>query len=146
MSVFEKNTEDGSLKLSNGEKVPLISGVCTIQSLEVTDGYVGQHKVRVLRDTGYELAAVRRELVKDDQMLAKCCVMITIDGAAKAVRTARIKVDTPYYTGEIEAMVPNTLICDLVIGNIVGVRDSPDPDWQPPIGAQQQVVHADVTT
>ena len=79
-----------------------------------------------MRDTGCQLAVVRRDLVKDEQLLDKQYVMITIDGEAKVVQSAKIFIDTPYYTGEIEAMVPKSLICDFVIGNINGVTDKPD--------------------
>lgn len=46
--------------------------------------------------------------------------MITIDGQANVVPTARVHIDTPYFKVEVEAMVPKSLICDLVIGNIPG--------------------------
>jgi len=57
--------------------------------------------------------------------------MITIDGEAKVVPTATITVDTPYYVGILEVMVPKALTCDLVIGNIAGATDKPDPNWRP---------------
>ncbi|XP_053378778.1 uncharacterized protein LOC128548205 [Mercenaria mercenaria] len=135
-SPLKNNTEDGKLKLASGESVPILAGVCTIDSLkgernlEVQRGFVGTEEVKVLRDTGCESAAVRRDLVKEEQFLGKEIVMITIDGDAKVVPMAKIWVDTPYYIGEIEAMVPKSLICDLVIGNVPGVLDRPDPEWK----------------
>ena len=83
----------------------------------------------MLRDTGCELAAVRKDLVSEDQMLDKRFVMITIDGQAKIVPAALIQIDTPYYRGSLEAMVLTSLICDLVLGNIDGVSDTPDQRW-----------------
>ena len=55
--------------------------------------------MRVLRDTGCELAAVRKDLVSENQMLDKRFDMITIDGQAKTVPAALIHIDTPYYRG-----------------------------------------------
>ena len=83
-------------------------------------------------DTGCELAAVRKDLVSEDQLLDKSdkrFVMITIDGKAKIVPAALIEILTPYYRGWLEAIVRSSLICDLVRGNIDGVSDTPDQRW-----------------
>jgi hypothetical protein len=85
--------------------------------------------VKVLRDTVCKFAVVRKKLVDEDQMLNKNCVMIAIDGRARLVPMAKIDIDTPYYKGEIEAMVLESAICDLVIGNIQGVLDKPNEKW-----------------
>ena len=83
--------QDGELQLANGQSVPIIAGGCTIDSLDgernlnLQTGFVGDTEVRVLRDTGCELAAVRKDLVSEDQMLDKRFAMITIDGQAKIV-------------------------------------------------------------
>ena len=127
--------QDGELQLANGQSVPIIAGGCTIDSLDgernlnLQTGFVGDTEVRVLRDTGCELAAVRKDLMSEDQMLDKRFVMITIDGQAKIVPAALIEIDTPYYRGSLEAMVLTSLICDLVLGNIDGVSDTPDQRW-----------------
>ena len=132
---IEECVEDGELKLANGSSVPVVSGVCTIESLggernlELKTGYVGDTEVKVLRDTGCELAAVRKDLISEGQFLDKKYVMITIDGQANIVPSAKISVDTPYYKGEMEAMVLKSLICDLVIGNISGATINPDEEW-----------------
>ena len=83
----------------------------------------------MLRDTGCELAAVRKDLVSEDHMLDKRSVMITIDGQAQIVPATNLHIDTPYYRGSLEAIVQSSLICDLVLGNIDGVFDSPDQRW-----------------
>ena len=83
----------------------------------------------MLHDTGCELAAVRKDLVSEDQMLDKRFVMIMIDGQAKIVPAALIEIDTPYYRGSLEAMVLTSLICDLVLRNIDKVSDTPDQRW-----------------
>jgi hypothetical protein len=123
------------LKLANGNSVPVITSSCTIESLEderqrdLKLGYVGNQEVKVLRDTGCELAVVRKKLVEEDQMLNKNCVMIAIDGRARLVPMPKIDIDTPYYKGKIEAMVLESAICDLVLGNIQGVLDKPIEKW-----------------
>ena len=92
-------------------KWPVSAGGCTIESLDgeknlnLQTGFVGDTEVRVLHDTGYELAAVRKDLVSEDQMFDKRFVMITIDGQAKIVPAARIYIDSSYYRSLLEAMV-----------------------------------------
>ena len=55
--------------------------------------------------------------------------MITIDGRAKVVPAALIKVDKPYYQGQVEPMVLISLLWDLVLGNVKGVSDTADHQW-----------------
>jgi hypothetical protein len=62
-----------------------------------------------LRDTGCELADVKKKFVKEVQLTDKEIVIITIDGVAKVVLLAKIWVDTPFYVGELEAMVLKSL-------------------------------------
>ena len=151
---IKDNVRDGELRLEDGQSLPIIALGCTIDSLQgernlnLRDGYVGEKPVKVLRDTGCELAAVRKDLVSEDQMLDKKLVMITIDGRARVVPAALIEVDTPYYQGKVEAMVLSSLICDLVLGNVKGVADTPDHQWsrQDRSGPLHETVTAAVVT
>ena len=103
--------QDGELQLANGQSVPIIAGGCTIYSLDgernfnLQTGVVGDTEVRVLRHTGCELAAVRKDFVSEVKMLDKRFVMIMIDGQAKIVPAALIHIDTPKYRGSLEVMV-----------------------------------------
>ncbi len=45
-----------------------------------------------------------------------------IDGTIRQFPTAKIRVDTPYYRGKLEAMCMQNPICDLVIGNLPGAK------------------------
>ena len=69
--------QNGVLQLALGQSVPIIAGGCTIDfldgegNLNLQTGFVGDTEVRVLCDTGCELAAVRKDLVSEDQMLDK---------------------------------------------------------------------------
>ena len=59
--------QDGELQLANGQLVPIIAGECTIDSLDgernlnLQTWFIGDNEVRVLHDTGCELAAVRKD-------------------------------------------------------------------------------------
>ena len=74
-SHVKDNVRDEELHIQNGESLPIIASGCTIDSLQgernlnIQNGYVGNKPVKVLKDTGCELAAVRKDLVSSDQML-----------------------------------------------------------------------------
>ena len=128
-SLQECLTRDG-LKLANGAVVPIVVGACYQHSeitldhnLPVADGYLGDVKVKVLRDSGCSSAAVRRDLVQPEQMTGKVHICKLFDSSLRQYPIARIHVNTPYYKGEVEAMVVKKPICDLIIGNIPGARD-----------------------
>lgn len=118
------------LVLANGEVVPIVSGSCIpheklslSDSLPVADGYVGKIPIKVLRDSGCTSAAVREDLVQPGQMTGKVHVCKLFDNTLRVFRIAKVEVNTPFYTGEIEAMVVKEPIYDLIIGNIPGAKD-----------------------
>ncbi len=57
---------------------------------------------------------------------------VLIDGTVRRFPIAAIHVDTPYYTGDVEAMCMEWSIYDLIIGNIQDARSpqDPDPEWK----------------
>ena len=80
----------------------------------------------VLRDTGCTSVLVKRNFVNPDQYTGKYAVLRMVDNSMKAVPTATIHVDTPYYTGDVEAMCMPDVVCDLIIGNVEGAKDPGD--------------------
>ncbi|KAK3734256.1 hypothetical protein RRG08_049674 [Elysia crispata] len=82
-------------------------------------GLVGDKTVDVLRDTGCEGVLVRRRLADDDQLTAKCCLIVRIDNTLLLAENVRIQVKTPYLYGEVEALCIPKAICDLVVGNVM---------------------------
>ncbi|KAJ8051035.1 hypothetical protein HOLleu_04453 [Holothuria leucospilota] len=44
-----------------------------------------------------------------------------------------VSIDTPFYVGQVQALVMTSPIYDLIVGNIPNVREpsSPNPDWVP---------------
>ncbi|XP_070184061.1 uncharacterized protein [Littorina saxatilis] len=50
------------------------------------------------------------------------------------------QIDTPYFTGEVEAVCPKKPLYDLLIGNIGGARRPDDPDVEWRMGATQPAV------
>lgn len=128
--ALQECMENGRLKLSNGESVPVVSGACDQHSklpndhnMPVSKGLINGKVVKVLRDTGCSSAAVRASLVKAEQMTGEAHMCILIDGTIRRFPLAKVSVDTPFYVGEVEVMVMKKPICDFVLGNLPGVKD-----------------------
>ncbi len=57
---------------------------------------------------------------------------VLIDGTVRRFPKTAIHVNTPYYTGDVEAMCMEQPIYDLIIGNLQDARSPqyPDPEWK----------------
>ena len=92
-----------------GHDLPLLSAACkgnnsqwirnSRTGMPVETGYVGKHRVNVLRDSGCSTAVVKRSLVEPNQITGKYQHCVLIDGTVKKVEVANIYVNTPFYKG-----------------------------------------------
>ena len=129
--------DDGQIMLASGKKVPLVSSACIEpmdehhSNMPVVKGLINGAEVDVLRDTGCSGVVVKKDFVKEDQYTDKCAYMRLIDNSMRRVPVVKITVNTPYFTGEVEAQCLPDAIYDLIIGNVPGARrpEDPDPDW-----------------
>ena len=139
MEVEVKPCTEASLdrtSTATGKALPLISAACTLeQSMPVRQGVVGNQPVTVLRDTGCSTVVVRRDIVTDGQLGGRVQPCVLLDGTVRRVPVACIKVDTPFFSGKIEALCMDNPLYDLIIGNITGARSPQEPDdkWHPPV-------------
>lgn len=118
------------------ERTAILSSACENQifhppRMPVSQGKVNGHVVTLLRDTGCSGVVIKRDLVSDDQLNGKTQLCILIDGTKLTAPVANVFIDTPYYTGNVEAWCMNNPVYDLVLGNIEGARlpGEPDPQW-----------------
>ena len=95
--------------------------------MPLATGKVDENVVEVLRDTGCNGVTLRRKLVKEDDFTGSMAYLMAIDRTLKETPIAEIKVDTPYYTGVIQAICLRDPLFNLVIGNIPGARNPDDP-------------------
>jgi hypothetical protein len=127
-----------TVTLACGKIVPGVGNACTkhtysgIGQMPVTKGRVGDIIVQTLRDTGCSGVVVKQEFVTDEQLTGASRYMVRIDNTLIKVPVAKIQVDTPYITGEVEALCLPDALYDLIIGNVPGARapENPDPNWQ----------------
>ena len=90
--------------------------------MPVREGMVNGVRVKVLRDTGCSGAVVRESLVKDHQRTGEVRRCAMIDGTVRLFEMARLGVDTPFFSGQLEALIMASPLYDLVIGNIEGLK------------------------
>ncbi len=133
------STADGQpeVRLACGNTLPVLQ-LCLDQAkvrqagMPVCRGRVLEKNVSVLRDTGCSSIVVKRSLINDCNLTCKERMAVLIDGTVRRFPIAAIHVDTPYYTGDLEAMCMERPIYDLIIGNIQDARSpqDPDPEWK----------------
>ena len=132
----EKETQLLELK-TGGQMEVMKSGVCldvdAKDQLQLVNGKVGKRFVEVLPDTGCTGVLIKRDLVNQGKLTGEKGYVTTFDKTF-LIRApiAKIKVDTQYYAGEVEALCVHEPVAELIIGNITGAReaDNPDPEWK----------------
>ena len=119
------------------ESTAILSSACENQlchppRMPVSQGKVNGHIVTILRDTGCSGVVIKRDLVRDSQFNGKSQLCILIDGTKLPAPVANVFIDTPYYTGNVEAWCMENPVYELIVGNIEGARlpGEPDPHWK----------------
>ena len=128
-------------------ELPSVSAACgakPVRTMPVVKGRLNDREVEVLRDSGCSTAVARLELVKPEQLTNQERSCVLIDGTVRRFPVAKICVDTPYYTGELEVLGVENPIYDLIIGNVAGVRNPSEPreDWKPTKSVDKEEGHA----
>ena len=122
------------VKLACGREIDIAQTGCSAVSREkmpVCQGKVNGMEVEMLRDSGCSCVVVKKALVKADQYTGEQRRMIRIDNSIMRADVAKIEIDTPYYSGIVEALCLDDALYGLIVGNVKGVRavDDPDMTW-----------------
>ena len=139
--VSEERDQRGADCVFNGKSViPL----CSCVNVPMCEGRINGKVCTTMRDTGCSSLVVARRFVEEDQWTGNHKVCILVDGSRKRLPTARVHIDSPFFTGEAVAMVVPEPPFDVILGNLPGVReaDNPSAGWKP----QNSVEVAQVTT
>ena len=67
--------------------------------------------------------------MKNEQFTGRIQTCILIDGTVRSVIVAEIVVDPLYFKGSTEALCMSKPIYDLILGNILKVREPNNPDF-----------------
>ncbi|XP_055874547.1 uncharacterized protein LOC106067276 [Biomphalaria glabrata] len=92
--------------------------------IKVFPSYVNSKEVGSIRDSGATAIIVKASLVEPGQYLEDT-VKVTYANIQKfdICKTAKVLIESPWITGELEAIVMDTPAQDLIIGNVDGVKD-----------------------
>ena len=125
--VADDDVSNDQLELKCGCSMPILNACklnSAVHNMPVVTGHIAGKPVSVLRDTGCSTLVVRRSLVHDKQLTGKVQLCKLIDGTVRRVPCASVYIDTPFYTGQVNAVCMAEPLYDVVVGNIPGVRDS----------------------
>ena len=95
----------------------LVSSSCGVAAeYPLSLGMVNGKSVSVLRDSGANVAGVRKALVRPGQFLDKVQAVRTFGGRVERFRLALVDVDTPLFKGQLQCCVLNDPVADLIVG------------------------------
>ncbi|GFO04004.1 gypsy retrotransposon integrase-like protein 1 [Plakobranchus ocellatus] len=122
MDDLQSEVEDGMPKLASGKSVPVMTNCAALRDpektrslgLPVLKGEIGGREVDVMRDTGCEGVAMRKQLVDASQMTGEYCLLLRIDKTALLAEKAVISLRTPFLSGEVKALCIPNAICDVI--------------------------------
>ena len=101
------NESHDRVNLPCGHSLPMLSAACSeniVQKMPVVIGLVGDKKVNVLRDSGCSSAVIRKDLVQETQLTGEENTCVLIDGTVRKLPVATVNVNTPYFSGTIQAL------------------------------------------
>ena len=103
---------------------PVIGGGSVLEKdiLSLMKGLIGDQVVTVLRDTGSTGVMVKADLVHPSQFTGRNQKLMMVNSRLEESPAAWIQVDTPVFSGYVQALSLLNPIYDLVIGNIPGVH------------------------
>ena len=122
----DKNTEPTSemCRACVRDCTPDFCSACVrnCKNLPKFDGYVNDHKVETLRDSGCSVIVVKTALVNRSDFTGNHRMLILIDNSKIRVPTAMCFVKSPFFTGLTEVICIEQPVCELIIGNVEGVH------------------------
>ena len=101
------------------------STATNVNNLILFDGKVNGNVVKILRDTGANCNAVRRNLVKQGQIKDDSIQCKQFGGSFVEIQQATIHIKSPFYTGWIRAAIVDDPVVDLILGNDNLMNDKP---------------------
>ncbi|GFN74046.1 phospholipase a2 [Plakobranchus ocellatus] len=81
----------------------------------------------LLRDSGCNTVGVSKSLVPPDCYTGKSMLVNTFCCTNKLFPTCIINIETPYFSGNVEACLMNSPIADVILGNINGLSSESPP-------------------
>ena len=101
---------------------PLVLGAACSANVPTASGKVNGKSALIMRDTGASIAGVRKSFVQHNQFLPHKTTVQLFDGSLKDFQTAKVFVESPFFTGEVVCCVIESPPFDFILGNIDGTK------------------------
>ena len=93
-------------------------------NLNLFPGSVNNIACSVLRDTGCSTVGIKSSFIKPEDYMGETTTCIMFDGSECTLPTAHAHIDTPFFKGNVIALVVSSPVADIILGNIIGINDS----------------------
>ena len=93
-------------------------------NLNLFPGSVNNIACSVLRDTGCSTVGIKSSFIKPEDYTGETTTCIMFDGSECTLPTAHAHIDTPFFKGNVIALVVSSPVADIILGNIIGMNDS----------------------
>ena len=91
-------------------------------SIPTCRGTVNGIEATVMLDSGCSTVGVRKSLVQEEQFTSEVQSCRLFNGDMVSLPIARVDLDTPYFSGEVEACVIENPVCDVILGRVEGAN------------------------
>jgi co-chaperonin GroES (HSP10) len=121
-SVAIMTSDDSEVRDSNGSVVSVgLSGKDELPaSIQTCQGSLNGAEVNIMLDSGRSTVGVRKSLVREDQFTERVQLCRQFSGDLVRLPIAVVHLDTPYFSGEVEACVIDNPVCDVILDRIQG--------------------------
>ena len=96
------------------------SAINVNKGLTTCEGKVNGQRVEILLDTGCSTVGVHKKFVNEDQYTNKMRRCIAFGGEILSYPIAKLPLESPYYTGEVEVCVLECPSYDVILGKFDG--------------------------
>ena len=131
-TIIPETLTDARASMPTCVKEPIMAHLASgVQSLmPVLQGKMAGKVVDVLRDTGSSGVVVKKGLVPEECFSGQMQMIRLADGSVMRVPLAEVEIDTPYYTGKVQAWCFDCPLYDVMVGNIPGALDPDKPNLE----------------
>ena len=111
--------------LECGHTVEILS---IASSMPIEEGILYGKSVKVLRDTGCSTVVVKKDLVPQECLVGKNTLVRYMNkNIVESFPLAKINVQTPFFSGDTDAVCMDEPLYDLIIGNVPGATGLENP-------------------
>ena len=93
-------------------------------NLNLFPGSVNNIACSVLRDTGCSTVGIKSSFIKPEDYTGETTTCVMFDGSECTLPTAHAHIDTPFFKGNVIALVVSSPVADIILGNIIGINNS----------------------